>query len=201
MAFQLPELKYDYDALEPHIDAQTMRLHHTQHHQSYVDKLNSTLENSEALSQKTLTELLGIHTSLPQEMKESIRNFGGGHANHSFFWELLSPDKTSPTPQLEQTIAQTFGSFDQFKQKFLDLSAGLFGSGWAWLVKDEQQQLKLIQTANQDSPLMQHLTPVLGVDVWEHAYYLKYQNRRAEYLENFFSLINWAQVQHNLNSK
>src|SRR5690242_8325309 len=193
MAFTLPDLPYDYNALEPHIDEQTMRIHHDKHHQAYVNNLNKAIAGTEN-ENKSLEELLKNAGSL----STAIRNNGGGHWNHSFFWEILSPNGGGkPEGKLADAINDSFGSFDQMKEKFNAAGAGRFGSGWAWLgVADGK--LTICSTPNQDNPLMDiaecKCSPILGVDVWEHAYYLKYQNRRAEYLQNFWNLVNWKKV-------
>lgn len=183
--FKLPKLQFDYSSLEPHLDKETVILHHTKHHQAYIDKLNAGLEKYPNLANKKIEELLSNIDSLPQEVRLVVRNHGGGHANHSFFWNVLSPKKQEPISTID-------------KEEFFKAALSVFGSGWAWVVKDSQNKLKIITTPNQDSPLSQNLKPVLGIDVWEHAYYLKYQNRRAEYLEAFWNVIDWNQVKLNL---
>lgn len=196
--FTLPQLPYAYDALEPHIDAKTMEIHHTKHHQAYIDKLNAALESHPELQQKTVEELLIGLDGLPTEIQTAVRNHGGGHANHSLFWTLLSPETTQPSGQLESVLNDTFGSVDEFKKQFTQAAGGQFGSGWGWLVRNTNGELKIMATANQDSPVMQGFRPLLGVDVWEHAYYLQYQNRRPEYLEAFWNVVNWAEVEKQL---
>ncbi len=186
----LPELSYKYDALEPYIDKTTMEIHHTKHHQAYIDKLNATLEKYPNLLNKPLAELLQELTSLPidEADKTAIRNHGGGHANHSLFWEIMSPEK-SVDEKLLKEISNTFGSLDEFKEKFSQSAITRFGSGWAWLVRNNAGQLEVYSTANQDSPYLQGHTPIIGLDVWEHAYYLKYQNRRPEYITNWWQVL------------
>jgi len=196
----LPSLPYAYDALEPYIDEETMRIHHTKHHQAYIDKLNLALEKHPDLADKSVTDLLTDFSSLPEDIKTAVKNHGGGHANHSLWWEILSVPKRDgnlPTGEILEAINSSFGSFDQFKQDFTAKVLAVFGSGWAWVIKNGDK-LEIVSMPNQDSPLMSGQTPIFGLDVWEHAYYLKYQNRRAEYVEAFFSLINWDQVEINL---
>lgn len=193
MIFTLPKLNYSYEALEPSFDARTMELHHSKHHQGYVDKLNQTLKPFPELQEKTLEELLTSLDSLPEEIQTPVRNFGGGHYNHSLFWTILTPQQTQPSAQLSQAINTGFGSFDQFSEKFKTQAGSLFGSGWVWLVKN-QDSLEIVSTANQDTPLSAGKNPLLTLDLWEHAYYLKYQNRRPEFINAFFELINWETV-------
>lgn len=201
MAHTLPDLPYDFDALEPHIDEKTMRIHHGKHHQGYVSKLNAALEGHDELAAKSLDDLLRGINSVPQSIMTAVRNNGGGHANHSLFWKILSPEGGGePTGEVAEAINKTFGSFKDFKDKFSDAAATRFGSGWAWLVVTDTGEFKVYSTANQDSPLMQGDTPILGVDVWEHAYYLNYQNRRPDYIDAFWKVINWDQVGANLKS-
>ncbi|WP_391591709.1 Superoxide dismutase (Mn) [[Mycoplasma] cavipharyngis] len=198
--FKLPKLNYDYNALEPEIDAKTMEIHYTKHHQGYLDNLNDCLskfypEGFEVPIAKLMIEF----NHLPENIKTVVRNHGGGFTNHNFFWEILSPEKNQAIPEeLEQVLIKSFGSFDQFKAKFEQVAKSRFGSGWAWLVFNTNNTLEIISTPNQDSPLMNHQIPILGLDVWEHAYYLKYHNRRAEYLTNFWKIINWKNVHRNL---
>ena len=194
MNFTLPELPYSYNALEPHLDALTMEIHHSRHHQTYVNGLNAALEGS-AYTDWPLQRLLKEIAALPQPLQQAVRNHGGGHANHSLFWQVMSPQGGSePTSELAEAITQHFGSFAQFKQQFIQAALSRFGSGWAWLVKDKQGKLQVSSSANQDSPLMEGLTPILGLDVWEHAYYLQYQNKRPDYVAAFFNVINWPYV-------
>ncbi|GIV62210.1 MAG: superoxide dismutase [Mn] [Rhodothermaceae bacterium] len=198
MAHTLPPLPYPYDALEPHIDARTMEIHHTKHHQGYVNNLNKALEGHADLQAKSIEDLLRGIDQVPERIRTAVRNNGGGHANHSLFWTIMAPDGGgTPGGSLAEAINETFGSFDAFKEKFAAEAAGRFGSGWAWLVVDEDGKLRLYSTANQDSPYMQGHTPILGLDVWEHAYYLHYQNRRPDYINAWWNVVNWAQVAKN----
>ncbi len=198
---KLPELKFAFDALEPVIDAKTMEIHYTKHHQAYVDKLNAALESDEKYATMPLEQLLTGHSVLPAALQTAVRNHAGGHHNHSLFWEILTPGGASqPSGELLAAIEKCCGSFEEFKKHFAEKAAGQFGSGWGWLVKTQAGEVEIITTANQDSPLMQGLTPILGVDVWEHAYYLNYQNRRPEYLEKIWSVINWSVVEQKFNS-
>ena len=195
--FTLPPLSYSYDALEPFIDAKTMEIHYTKHHQAYIDKLNAAVKGTK-YEKQDLKEILMDVDSLPEKIRNSIINHGGGHINHSLFWELLNPNhkksEKQPKGKLMDKIEDSFGSFDDFKKKFSEASLSRFGSGWAWLiVKDDE--LEVISTPNQDSPLMDSKIPILGLDIWEHAYYLKYQNKRTEYIEAFFNIINWDKVE------
>ncbi len=195
MAFELPPLPYAKDALEPNIDAQTMEIHHDKHHAGYVNNLNKALEGHADLQGKSLEELLGSIDSLPESIRTAVRNNGGGHSNHSMFWQIMSPNGGGePTGELATAINSSFGSLDNFKQQFAAAGAGRFGSGWAWLLVASDGSLSVSSTANQDSPLMEGKTPILGVDVWEHAYYLKYQNRRADYLTAWWNVVNWSEV-------
>lgn len=193
MAFELPSLGYDYKALEPNIDAKTMEIHHTKHHQGYVNKVNAALEGSDFAS-KSIEDLLRSINDVPENIRGAVRNNGGGHANHSLFWSVISPDGGGkPSGDLLAGIEKSFGSFDDFKKAFSTAAGTRFGSGWAWLVVDGGE-LKVESTPNQDSPLMEGKTPVLGLDVWEHAYYLNYQNRRPDYVQAFFNIVNWNEV-------
>lgn len=193
MAYKLPELPYAYDALEPHIDKETMTIHHTKHHNTYVTNLNKAIEGS-ALAEKSVDELVADLNAVPEDIRTAVRNNGGGHANHSLFWTLLSPNGGGePTGELAEEIKSTFGSFVQFKEKFAAAAAGRFGSGWAWLVVNNGK-LEITSTPNQDSPLSEGKTPILGLDVWEHAYYLNYQNRRPDYISAFWNVVNWDEV-------
>lgn len=197
MNFELPELPYTYQDLEPHIDAATMEIHHTKHHQAYVTKLNEALDKYPEFKQKSLHELLtNLHT-LPEDIRTAVRNNGGGHLNHSMFWELLTAEETEPSNELLAAIQDTFGSLDTFKEKFAEAALTRFGSGWAWLAIDSSKNLVVISTANQDNPIMEGLTPILGLDVWEHAYYLNYQNRRPDYVNSFWNIVNWTEVSAN----
>ncbi len=197
--FELPELPYAYDALEPTIDKETMNIHHTKHHNTYVTKLNSALEGHAELQNKSLQDLISNLDAVPENIRTAVRNNGGGHANHSLFWKVLSPNGGGePTGELATKIDEAFGSFDKFKEQFESAAAGRFGSGWAWLVL-HNGNLEIMSTPNQDSPLMEGKTPIFGVDVWEHAYYLKYQNRRPEYLSSIWNVVNWDEVAKNYN--
>lgn len=195
--FSLPALPYAYDALEPYIDKQTMEIHHTKHHQAYVDNLNKALESEKALHGKTLFELLNNIDALPEKVRTAIRNQGGGHFNHSLFWNMMTPNAPkAPSDKLAEVINKTFGSFTKFQDEFNAKAKTVFGSGWAWLVTDAQGNLSVITTSNQDAPIANKLTPILGLDVWEHAYYLKYQNRRPDYISAFWDVINWPQAEN-----
>jgi Fe-Mn family superoxide dismutase len=195
MAFETPALPYDYKALEPHIDEQTMRIHHDKHHVAYTTKLNAALEGHPDLQGKSIEQLLASFASLPDSIRGAVNNHGGGHLNHSIFWKNLAPGAGgAPTGPLAEAIKSTFGGFDGFKEKFAALAAGRFGSGWAWLCKDKTGKLLIKDFPNQDSPVTQGLTPLLGIDVWEHAYYLKYQNRRPDYVTAFWNVVNWKDV-------
>jgi len=197
--FELPKLPYAFDALEPYIDAKTMELHHDKHHQTYVTKLNEAVAAVPELEGKSVEELLHSLDSIPMKVRTAVRNHGGGHANHSLFWQIMKPQGGGePQGKLGEGVAKTFGDFGKFKESFTKSALGVFGSGWAWLVAGEAGELEIITTANQDSPLMQKFTPLLGLDVWEHAYYLKYQNRRPEYVEAWFNVVNWEAVAERL---
>jgi superoxide dismutase, Fe-Mn family len=199
--FTLPDLPYDFNALEPYIDARTMEIHHGKHHQAYIDNVNKALEKAPALQGKTLEEIVGDLDSAPEEVRTAIRNHGGGHYNHSLFWKIMSANGSGqPEGELLEKINASFGSFDAFKEKFAQASITRFGSGWGWLSGDGKGGLVVHSTANQDTPLMEGFKPILGIDVWEHAYYLLYQNRRPEYVENFWNVINWEQVGKNLQA-
>jgi len=194
MAFVLPPLPYAVDALEPYVDAQTMTIHHDKHHQAYVTNLNGAIEKHPELANKSLEELLMDLNSVPEDVRTVVRNHGGGTWNHSMFWEIMGPQQGgAPGAELAQAVDSAFGSFDAFKAEFEKAANGRFGSGWAWLVK-KGNGLAIISTANQDNPLSENVTPILGIDVWEHAYYLKYQNRRAEYVTNWWNVVNWDAV-------
>jgi Fe-Mn family superoxide dismutase len=194
MAHSLPPLPYDYNALEPHIDEQTMRIHHDKHHAAYVNNLNAALEKHPALANKSVEDLVkGINT-VPEDIRGAVRNNGGGHINHTMFWEIMGPGKGgAPSGPIGEAITSTFGDFEKFKAQLNDAGVKRFGSGWAWLI-DAGGKLVIESTANQDSPLMEGKKPILGVDVWEHAYYLKYQNRRPDYLAAWWSVVNWDAV-------
>ncbi len=195
MAFQLPQLPYAYNALEPHIDAQTMEIHHSKHHQAYVNNVNAALEAHAQLANLSVEDLCRNLSDVPENIRTAVRNNGGGHYNHSLFWEIMSPGKGgAPTGELAAAIDATFGSFDNFKAEFSKAAATRFGSGWAWLSVGRDGKLAVTSTPNQDNPLMEGGTPILGLDVWEHAYYLKYQNRRPDYVGAFWNVVNWDAV-------
>lgn len=194
--FQLPPLKFAFDALEPAIDARTMEIHHGKHHAAYVNNLNKALESAPELSEKPIETILREIDSVPEGIRTAVRNNGGGHANHSLFWEVLTPGGAKePSGSLQKEIEKFFGTYDAFLEKFSNAAATRFGSGWAWLVVDGAKNLQVYSTANQDSPLMEGHTPILGLDVWEHAYYLNYQNRRPDYIKAFWSVVNWSFVE------
>jgi superoxide dismutase, Fe-Mn family len=192
---ELPALPYAHDALEPYIDAQTMEIHHGRHHATYVNNLNAALEGYTALAEKSIEDLLRNIDQVPESIRTAVRNNGGGHANHSLFWQIMSPNGGGePSGELANAINQAFGSFDRFKEEFTKAATTRFGSGWAWLVVKKDGSLAVTSTPNQDSPLMDGDTPILGLDVWEHAYYLKYQNKRPEYIKAFWNVVNWDEV-------
>lgn len=194
MAYELPQLPYAYDALEPHIDKETMNIHHTKHHNTYVTNLNNALAGHDDLLSKSVEELIANLDAVPESARTAVRNNGGGHANHSLFWELLSPNGGgNPSGALAEAIDSKFGSFDTFKEEFAKAATTRFGSGWAWLAVNNGE-LEVTSTPNQDSPLMDGKTPLLGLDVWEHAYYLNYQNRRPDYIGAFWNVVNWDEV-------
>jgi superoxide dismutase, Fe-Mn family len=195
MAFELPPLPYSNDALEPYIDAQTMQIHHDNHHGTYVSKLNAALESHADLQNKSVDELIRSLNTLPDGVKTAVRNNGGGHFNHTIFWTLMAPNAGGePNGAIAQAINETFGDFENFKQRFNDAGAGQFGSGFVWLVRTADGKLDVVSTPNQDNPLTEGHFPIMGNDVWEHAYYLKYQNRRAEYLKQWWNVVNWNEV-------
>ena len=198
MPHELPKLDYDYDALEPFMDAETMEIHHAKHHQAYVDKLNAALEKHAEMQSKTPEELIRELNSVPEEIKDSVRNNGGGHLNHCFFWQLLKKETKIPE-EISEAINRDFGNFENFREKFTEAATTQFGSGWAWLVVNPQNEnkLEIMKTPNQDNPLTEGKIPVLGIDVWEHAYYLKYKNKRPDYVEAFFNVINWEKANQN----
>src|SRR5579871_3156531 len=195
MAFELPPLPYDYTALEPYIDEQTMHLHHDKHHQTYVTNLNNALQGQSQFENLAVEDLVRRINEVPENVRTAVRNNGGGHVNHSMFWHIMKPNGGGePSGALAQAISEAFGSFDQFKAAFNDAGTKRFGSGWAWLILDSSGKLQVTSTANQDSPLMEGHFPVMGNDVWEHAYYLKYQNRRADYLAAWWNVVNWDEI-------
>jgi Fe-Mn family superoxide dismutase len=199
VAYELPALPYAFDALEPHIDAQTMQIHHGKHHQAYINNLNAALEKSPELQGKPVEELIKDLNAIPESIRTAVRNNGGGHANHTLFWQIMGPNGGgAPTGAIGEAITSTFGSFDAFKEQVNKAGVGRFGSGWAWL-NDVGGRLVIESTANQDSPLMEGKKPILGVDVWEHAYYLKYQNRRPDYLAAWWNVVNWDAVNARLS--
>lgn len=194
MTYKVPDLPYDYNALEPHIDEQTMKLHHDKHHAAYVEKTNKALEDHPDLADKSIEQLMKDLDQVPEDIRTTVRNNGGGHANHSLFWTVMSPNGGGePEGELKEAIESKFGSFDKFKEQFSSTAAGRFGSGWAWLVVNDGE-LEVMDTLNQDSPLSIGRTPILGLDVWEHSYYLKYQNKRPEYIKAFWNVVNWDEV-------
>lgn len=200
MAFELPQLPYAEDALEPHIDKETMNIHHTRHHNAYVTNLNNALAGNEELLAKTVEEVISNLNAVPEAVRTAVRNNGGGHANHSLFWQVLSPNGGGvPTGELADAITSKFGSVASFKEEFAKAATTRFGSGWAWL-SVSGGELEVTSTANQDSPLMEGKTPILGLDVWEHAYYLKYQNKRPDYIASFWNVVNWDEVSKRYNA-
>ncbi|TDI69051.1 MAG: superoxide dismutase [Bacteroidetes bacterium] len=200
MSHTLPDLPYAYDALEPHIDARTMEIHHGKHHQGYVNNLNAALEDQGDLAERNVEKLLREINSVPEAIKTAVKNNGGGHSNHSLFWRIMSPNGGgSPSGNLAGAIDEAFGSLEDFKSSFSTAAGTRFGSGWAWLVRTASGDLQVYSTANQDSPFMQGDTPLVGLDVWEHAYYLNYQNRRPDYVSAFWNLVNWEEVANNFD--
>ncbi|HEV3310938.1 MAG TPA: superoxide dismutase [Chloroflexota bacterium] len=201
MAFEVPPLQYAYEALEPHIDSQTMHLHHDKHHQAYVNNLNAAIEKHPELAGRSAKDLIRDLNAVPEDIRAAVRNNGGGHVNHSMFWSIMGPNGGGePTGAVASAIASAFGSFDAFKTEFNDAGVKRFGSGWAWLVRDGSGSLKIVSTANQDNPLSDGSHPILGNDVWEHAYYLNYQNRRPDYLAAWWNVVNWEEVNRRFSS-
>lgn len=193
--FTLPELPYTYDALEPFIDVKTMEIHHTKHHATYIEKLNAALSGHDEIASQEIEDVLADLEAVPEEIRTAVRNHGGGHANHSLFWTIMGADGGGePTGEVAAAITDAFGDYKKFQEKLAAAAAGRFGSGWAWLVVGGDGQLAITDTANQDSPLSQGMTPILGLDVWEHAYYLKYQNKRPDYIAAFWNIVNWKEV-------
>ena len=197
--FSLPSLPYSFDALEPYIDAKTMEIHHDKHHKTYVDKLNVAVEGTKFATMH-IVDLLKNIEQVPHDKKQAVINHGGGHANHSLFWDILSDNGGEPSEELLMAIDEKFESFEKFKELFSTAAASLFGSGWVWLVINKEHELEIRTTPNQNSPYMDHQTPILGLDVWEHAYYLKYQNKRPDYIASFFNIINWDKVSELFNA-
>lgn len=193
--FTLPSLSFEYDALEPHIDAETMEIHHTKHHQGYTDKLNAALEGQENLLKMTIEEILKDASLLPESIRQAVINNGGGFYNHTLFWSVLSPENSEPAGTFKEALLSKYGSLVDFRVKFEQAAASQFGSGWTWLVVDKNGELEIMSTANQDCPLSIGKTPILTLDVWEHAYYLNYQNRRPDYISAFWNIVNWAEVE------
>lgn len=198
MKYELPKLPYAYDALEPYIDAKTMEIHYTKHHQTYVNKLNEALDKHPEIADKPLDELLANLDAVPEDIRTAVRNHGGGHANHSFFWTVMGPQGAGvgkePEGKIADEIVAAFGDVAKFKEEFAKAAAGVFGSGWAWLVIGADGKLAITSTPNQDSPITKHQKPLLGLDVWEHAYYLKYQNKRPDYIDAWWNVVNWSAV-------
>ena len=199
MAFELPKLQYSYDALEPYIDAKTMEIHHSKHHQTYITNLNKALESYPELFEKSLEDLLANLDQIPESIRVAVRNGGGGHYNHTLFWQIIGPKSDSkPSENMNSLITDSFESFDNFKSEFNEKATKQFGSGWGWLCQDTSGKLVTLSTPNQDTPISSGLNPVLGIDVWEHAYYLNYQNKRPDYINAFWEIINWEAVESNL---
>ena len=201
MAYTLPALAYPYNALEPHIDARTMEIHHSKHHQAYVNNLNNAIKGKADLESKSVEELIANINTVPEDIRNAVRNNGGGHANHALFWTVIAPHAGGqPHGQLAAAIDQAFGTFEAFKEKFAQAAMSRFGSGWAWLCVSKDGKLEISSTPNQDSPLSEGKTPVLTIDVWEHAYYLHYQNRRPDYIAAFWNVVNWKEVEKRFNA-
>lgn len=200
MTYKLPELNYAYDALEPHIDKVTMEIHHSRHHQTYIDNLNKALEGHEDYQNMKIWELVAKIDSLPEEIKTAVRNNGGGHLNHKIFWKTMSPNGGgNPVGEVAKKIDEDLGGFDKFKEELKKAALGRFGSGWAWLVVGKDGKFEITSTANQDNPISEGKKPLLGIDVWEHAYYLKYQNKRADYIDSWFNVVDWNKVEEKYN--
>src|ERR1700679_2856206 len=201
MAYTLPPLAYPYNALEPHIDARTMEIHHTKHHQAYINNVNNAIKGKADLESKSVEELIANMNAIPEDIRNVVRNNGGGHANHTFFWTIIGPNAGGqPKGNVAAAINAAFGSFDTFKEKFAQAATTRFGSGWAWLTVVKDGKLEIFSSPNQDSPLMEGKTPILGIDVWEHAYYLHYQNRRPDYIAAFWNVVNWQEVEKRFNA-
>jgi superoxide dismutase, Fe-Mn family len=201
MAYELPPLSYPFNALEPHIDAKTMEIHHDKHHQAYITNANNALKDHPDLAAKPVDELIANLSQVPESIRTVVRNNAGGHSNHSFFWTIMAPNAGgAPKGKLAEAITATFGSVDAFKEKFQAAGASRFGSGWAWLVVNKEGKLEITSTPNQDSPIMEGLKPVIGIDVWEHSYYLLYQNKRPDYLKAWWNVVNWDQAEKNFSA-
>jgi superoxide dismutase, Fe-Mn family len=201
MAYELPPLSYPFNALEPHIDAKTMEIHHDKHHQAYITNANNALKDHPDLAAKPVDELIANLSQVPESIRTVVRNNAGGHSNHSFFWNIMAPNAGgAPKGKLAEAITATFGSVDAFKEKFQAAGASRFGSGWAWLVVNKEGKLEITSTPNQDSPIMEGLKPVIGIDVWEHSYYLLYQNKRPDYLKAWWNVVNWDQAEKNFSA-
>lgn len=198
MTYTLPNLPYSTDALEPHIDSRTMEIHHSKHHNTYVTKLNAGLQNHPELLALDIKTLISKFNELPEEVKTVVKNHGGGHLNHSIFWEIMTPEFVEPTDNLKNILGADFGGFDNFVSKFKEMATNLFGSGWTWVIKNKEGKIEIKNYANQENPLMFGDTPIMGIDVWEHAYYLKNQNRRNEYIESWFNVIYWVEIENRL---
>jgi Fe-Mn family superoxide dismutase len=202
MAYELPPLPYPFNALEPHIDAKTMEIHHDKHHQAYITNANNALKDHPDLAAKPVDELIANLSQVPESIRTVVRNNAGGHSNHSFFWQIMAPNAGgAPKGKLAEAITAAFGSVDAFKEKFQAAGASRFGSGWAWLVVNKEGKLEITSTPNQDSPIMEGLKPVIGIDVWEHSYYLLYQNKRPDYLKAWWNVVNWDQAEKNFLAK
>ncbi|OGJ63385.1 superoxide dismutase [Candidatus Peribacteria bacterium RIFCSPLOWO2_01_FULL_51_18] len=193
MAFKLPVLPYAFDALEPHIDARTMEIHYSRHHRAYADNFNAAIEKHPGLFEKSAEEIIADLDMVPEDIRMAVRNHGGGYLNHNFFWQVIGPDGGEPSGDLKKALSEAFGSFGEFKQQFEKAGLSRFGSGWVWLIAEGK--LEIVTTANQDNPITEGKTPILTADVWEHAYYLKYQNKRADYLKAFWNVVNWKEVE------
>jgi len=196
MKHELPKLEYSYDALEPYIDAKTMEIHYTKHHQNYVNKLNEALDKYPKLYEKSIEELLMDLEVVPEDIRTTVKNNGGGHFNHTFFWSIMGPN---PQMALSEDFAQKLGDFNNFKTEFSNKATALFGSGWVWLAQNKDGKLDIISTSNQDSPISQNYKPIIGIDLWEHAYYLKYQNKRSEYIDAWWNVVDWKKVEKNMS--
>jgi len=199
MTFTLPNLSYSYEALEPHIDSKTMEIHHSKHHNTYVTKLNAGLEKHPELLALDIETLISKFNELPDDIKTIVKNHGGGHLNHTIFWEIMTPNYEEPSEIVKNILGAEFGSFENFTTKFKEMATNLFGSGWTWAIKNKEGKIEIKNYPNQENPLMYGDTPIMGIDVWEHAYYLKNQNRRNEYIESWFQVINWKELENRLN--